>query len=224
MQAPLGPRRCGQSGRCAAAGAPGSAWPRLALASGRRDNALERLDAHTARRSRRVPAAVPLPPQSHGPLALPAGAGRERGPEALRHPGCGGVGTAASRLTCSGGGEAGLGGQLCPCALPLRGGPTAFCDPATVGFSVQAPRVCGAPTRDSFLRCRSSSVGEGRGLPTQPPGWAWIPEGETSRPWREDLGKGLHSPHSFVRLSSNGISSVRGATRRFCGAVKSPSG
>lgn len=96
-------------------------------------------------------------------------------------PGLRGVGARAQRLTCSGGGEAGLGVQLCPCARALRGPrlQSAVRAPATVanlgsGLTLPTPAERGAP--DSFLRCRSFGVCEGRGLLTQLPDWAEIPE------------------------------------------------
>lgn len=82
MQALLGPRRCGRRGRCAAAGAPSSAWTRLALASGRRDNPLERLDARTACRRRRVPQRY----RSHRRVAGPQRCRQGRGGSAVQRP------------------------------------------------------------------------------------------------------------------------------------------
>lgn len=182
----------------------------------------------SAGRSRRVPQRDRLPPPSRRPPELPAGAGRERGPEALRHPrGCGGWGP---RLC--GSPAVGEGRQDWGAALPMRMG---FAGDGVVGRLGSALRPLspswdpGSPclnpvehrVLDSFLRCRSFGVCERRGLSTQPPGWAEIPEEqETNPPWRED-GKGLRSPHSLVH-SSNGDPCVRGAMRRFCRAIISP--
>lgn len=80
----------------------------------------------------------------HRGVAAPSAAGgggaeaRSRG--LTSPPGLRGVGTAAPRLTCNGGGEAGLGVQLCPCA------------PAPLG-----PRLCStlwplSPLRDPAPR------------------------------------------------------------------------
>lgn len=141
--------------------------------------------ARSAGRSRRVPQRDRLPPPSRRPQALPAGAGRERGPKALRHPrGCGGWGPRLCGSPAVGEGRQGWGA-----ALPMRTGsagdggggePTGVSASATVailGLRFTLPESAERQVLNSFfLRYRSFGVCEGRGLSTQPPGWFEIPE------------------------------------------------
>lgn len=126
MQALLGPRRCGPSGRCAAAedrAPPGRASPWRPAAAITHSSALmpTLLVVAGVSRSGTAPTAESWAPSAAGR----GGAGaRSRGLTSPWLLGGRGLGTAASRLTCSGGGEAGLGGSSahahCPCGGRAR--------------------------------------------------------------------------------------------------------
>lgn len=132
------------------------------------------------------------------------------------------MGTAAQRLTCNGGGEAGLGVQLCPCA-PAQPVPR-LCSTLWRLSSLwdSAPRSTELWTWDSFLRCRSCSVFEGRGLlPSLQAGLRCQKNVKPTRlgekTWEKDL---IHLIHLFIHTfihSLNGVSFVRRVKRGSAG-------
>lgn len=77
-----GGRGRGRWGRCVTAEAPVSHGSRLAVASGRRCNPLKRPAARRLAAATGSRSGDRLPQRTRGPPEPPAGAGRERGPEA----------------------------------------------------------------------------------------------------------------------------------------------